>query len=215
MKEKKKFNIEAIYYDNGKIESIAIDGKHSFKEIMNLTSGLLSDIQNHLLYEAGFLDCTDKMKALKIYRGVQTFCDNRMIKDFIISLFLDNYEDYTDNELDQMGYKVVIYQKGEDDASKIVSKLNTGDFEEAMCMFSELMSMENYSYDPNVENKCIKYGVNLNYFQKMNIMLYEWSSFLKEVQLENNELAFDIAKSFSENFKEIVFTVLNLKKEEE
>lgn len=215
MKEKKKFNIEAIYNDNDKIESITIDGQHSFKEIMDLTSSLLSDIQNHLLYEAGFLDCTDKMKALKTYKGVQTFCDNKIIKDFIVSLFLDNYEDYTDNELDQMGYKVVIYQKGEDDASKIVSKLNTGDLEEAMYMFSELMFMENYSYDPNVKNKCVKYNVNLNYFQKMNIMLYEWNSFLKEVQLEDNELAFDIAKSFSENFKEIVFNVLNLKKEEE
>lgn len=216
MKERKTYYIQVIYDDKGDIDSIDIAGNNTLKEIMELNAALFSQIKFQILAEADFYETKDLVKAKKLLDKTSESCNNIILRKHLIKMFLDYYNEYTDEELDKMNFKITIFEKDDDIIDIYSNKLtNAENVDDLFTIFKDILSQPSLRYEPNVENKCTEYSTSLNHFQKMNIMLYEWGSFLKQVTLEDKELASHLAIEFSKHFKDIIYEVLGITPKED
>lgn len=216
MKERKRYNIEVTYSDDGTIDNIDIQGKNRLSDIMELNEAIFNNIKFQILANTDFYETKDVLHSKHLLDKTTQICNNKMLRKHLISLFLTSYNDYDEKDLDKMNFKITIFKKDDDSIDYYAKQIsNAEDVEDLFSIFKDIISQPFINYNPNVENECIEYSTSLNYFQKMHIMLMEWGSLLKEIKFEDESLARQMAIEFSRNFKTVIYDVLDITPKEE
>lgn len=216
MKERKKYNIEVTYNDDGTIDNIDIQGKNRLSDIMELNEAIFNNIKFQILADTDFYETKDVLHSKHLLDKTTQICNNKMLRKHLINLFLTSYNDYDEKDLDKMNFKITIFKKDDDTIDYYAKQLaNAEDVKNLFSIFKDIISQPFINYNPNVENECLEYSTSLNYFQKMHIMLMEWGSLLKEIKFEDESLARQMAMEFSRNFKTVIYDVLDITPKEE
>ena len=216
MKERKRYNIEVTYSDDGTIDNIDIQGKNRLSDIMELNEAIFNNIKFQILANTDFYETKDVLHSKHLLDKTTQICNNKMLRKHLISLFLTSYNDYDEKDLDKMNFKITIFKKDDDSIDYYAKQIsNAEDVKNLFSIFKDIISQPFINYNPNVENECIEYSTSLNYFQKMHIMLMEWGSLLKEIKFEDESLARQMAMEFSRNFKTVIYDVLDITPKEE
>ena len=216
MKERKKYNIEVTYSDDGTIDNINIQGKNRLSDIMELNEAIFNNIKFQILADTDFYETKDVLHSKHLLDKTTQICNNKMLRKHLINLFLTSYNDYDEKDLDKMNFKITIFKKDDDSIDYYVKQIsNAEDVKNLFSIFKDIISQPFINYNPNVENECLEYSTSLNYFQKMHIMLMEWGSLLKEIKFEDESLARQMAMEFSRNFKTVIYDVLDITPKEE
>ena len=216
MKERKKYNIEVTYNDDGTIDNINIQGKNRLSDIMELNEAIFNNIKFQILDDTDFYETKDVLHSKHLLDKTTQICNNKMLRKHLINLFLTSYNDYDEKDLDKMNFKITIFKKDDDSIDYYVKQIsNAEDVKNLFSIFKDIISQPFINYNPNVENECLEYSTSLNYFQKMHIMLMEWGSLLKEIKFEDESLARQMAMEFSRNFKTVIYDVLDITPKEE
>ena len=216
MKERKRYNIEVTYNDDGTIDNINIQGKNRLSDIMELNEAIFNNIKLQILADTDFYETKDVLYDKHLLDKTTQICNNKMLRKHLINLFQTSYDDYDEKDLDKMNFKITIFKKDDDTIDYYAKQIsNAEDVEDLFSIFKDIASQPFINYSPNVENECVEYSTSLNHFQKMHIMLMEWGSLLKEIKFEDESLARQMAMEFSRNFKTVIYDVLDITPKEE